>query len=88
MLRADVEEAGNPKRVRYATSQGFLQALPDRVTVLVDEAVAPENVDAAKAREELAAAQERQKSLTPQTPDYEREQVIVDFANAKLALNA
>jgi F-type H+-transporting ATPase subunit epsilon len=88
VLRADVVHEGATKRVRYATGQGFMQALPDRLTVLVDEIVTPDDVDPATTREELAAAQERQRSLTPQTPDYEREQVIVDFANAKLALIA
>ena len=39
-----------------------MQALPDRVTVLVDDALRFEDVDVAKAREELAQAAERQKA--------------------------
>ena len=86
ILRANVVEAGQPKRLEFATSEGFMQALPDRVTVLVDAAVTRERVDVAKSRDELSQALERRKALTPQTAEYEREQAIVDFANAKLSL--
>jgi F-type H+-transporting ATPase subunit epsilon len=69
VLRANVVTGGTPSRLELATGTGFMQALPDRVTVLVDEAVRFEDI--AKTREELAAA---------------REQVAIDFANAKLRL--
>jgi F0F1-type ATP synthase epsilon subunit len=45
--------------------------LPDRVTVLVDEALHFDDVDVAKAREELTNA---------------TDQATIDFANAKLRL--
>ena len=86
ILRANVVEAGQPKRLEFATSEGFMQALPDRVTVLVDAAVTRERVDVARSRDELNQALERRKTLKPQTVEYEREQAIVDFANAKLSL--
>src|ERR1700688_4857632 len=56
VLRANVDEGGASKRLEFATSQGFMQALPDRVTVLVDEAVSRDLVDVAAARAELEAA--------------------------------
>ena len=86
VLRANVLEGGEAKRLEFATSQGFMQALPDRVTVLVDEAVSRDRVDVAAARAELEAALDRLKSLRPQTAEYAREQAVVDFAQAKLAL--
>lgn len=86
VLRANVDEGGASKRLEFATGQGFMQALPDRVTVLVDEAVSRDLVDVAAARAELEAALERLKSLQPQTAEYAREQAVVDFAQAKLAL--
>lgn len=70
VLRANVV-APERKRLEYATSEGFMQALPDRVTILVDEAVTFEEVDVAQTRAELSAA-------TSQT--------AIDFANAKLRL--
>jgi len=38
VLRANVVEGGNTRRIEFATGEGFMQALPDRVTVLVDDA--------------------------------------------------
>jgi F-type H+-transporting ATPase subunit epsilon len=71
VLRANVRGDGVPARLELATSQGFIQALPDRVTVLVDDALRFEDVDVAAARRELAEA---------------TEQAAIDFANAKLRL--
>lgn len=74
VLRANVVKDGNRARLELATSEGFMQALPDRVTVLADEALRFEQIDVAAAREELAAATAR------------GNQPAVDFANAKLRL--
>ena len=63
-----------------------MQALPDRVTVLVDEARAFDQVDVAATRERLQAALDRQKGQPAQSEAYAREQRIVDFANAQLRL--
>jgi F0F1-type ATP synthase epsilon subunit len=63
-----------------------MQALPDRVTVLVDEALRFEDVDVARSREELAQATERQKAEGADPAAYVREQAIIDFAGAKLRL--
>ena len=85
-MRANVAGAGDSGRLEFATSDGFLQALPDRVVVLVDAAMRREDVDVAAARADLDAATARQKELTPQTAEYAREQSTIDFANARLAL--
>jgi F-type H+-transporting ATPase subunit epsilon len=71
VLRANVVGDGKSQRLELATREGFMQALPDRVTVLVDEALRFDDVDVAKAREELANA---------------TDQATIDFANAKLRL--
>jgi F-type H+-transporting ATPase subunit epsilon len=86
ILRASVLENDTAKRLEFATSEGFMQALPDRVTVLVDAALDRDHVELAATRAELEAALERQRSLQPQTPEYAREQAAIDFAGAKLAL--
>ena len=88
ILRANVRKNGGdePHRLEFATSEGFLQALPDRISVLVDEALTIDQIDREKAKVDLEAATARQKSLTPQTAEYAREQAVVDFATAKLAL--
>jgi F-type H+-transporting ATPase subunit epsilon len=71
VVRANVVVEGKTQRLDLATREGFMQALPDRVTVLVDEAVRFDDVDVAKTRDELARA---------------TDQASVDFANAKLRL--
>jgi F0F1-type ATP synthase epsilon subunit len=63
-----------------------MQALPDRVTVLVDEAVRFEEVVVAQTRQELSDAVERQKAAGADSALYAREQAIIEFANAKLRL--
>lgn len=85
VLRANIVEGGTPRRLELATGEGFMQALPDRVTVLVDDALTFEEVDVAAARAELAAATERQRTAA-EPHVFAREQAIVDFANAKLRL--
>lgn len=86
LLRANVVTGGTPSRLELATGEGFMQALPDGITVLVDEALRFEDVDVAKSREELTAAQERQKAAGGDMERYAREQVAIDFATAKLRL--
>jgi F-type H+-transporting ATPase subunit epsilon len=86
VLRANVLVAGNSSRLELATSEGFMQALPDRVTVLVDEAVRFEEIVVAEVREELERATERQKAAGDDRELYVREQAAIEFANAKLRL--
>ncbi|HUA09360.1 MAG TPA: ATP synthase F1 subunit epsilon [Candidatus Acidoferrales bacterium] len=71
IVRANVVAEGKTERLELATREGFMQALPDRLTILVDEALRYDDIDVAAAREELANA----------TDPY-----AIDYANAKLRL--
>jgi F-type H+-transporting ATPase subunit epsilon len=84
VLRANVGENGSARRLELATSEGFVQALPGKVTVLADAAYAADEVDIAKTQEELAAAQEAHRSGASDAPVAAREQTKIDFAMAKL----
>lgn len=84
LLRANVVEGDNIKRLELATGEGFLQALPDRVTILVDSAYARNEVDVDAARSELHEAQARQAASAGDAEMYRREQSVIDLANAKL----
>jgi F-type H+-transporting ATPase subunit epsilon len=77
---------GGVSRLEVATSEGFMQALPDCITVLVDDALAFADVVVAEARDRLQAAIERQKGTPAGSEAYAREQVAIDFANAQLRL--
>ena len=86
VLRANVLRDGEVARLELATSDGFMQALPDGVVILVDEAVRFEEVAVAEVREDLQAATERLKAEGDDREVYAREQAAIEFANAKLRL--
>jgi F-type H+-transporting ATPase subunit epsilon len=84
VVRGAADSASASSRLELATSEGFLQAFPDRVTVLVDEACSFEEIVVAQVREELASAIQRQKASDADPEAFAREQAAIDFANAKL----
>jgi F-type H+-transporting ATPase subunit epsilon len=84
VLRANVVENGTSRRLELATSDGFVQALPNKITVLADAAFARDEVDIAATRSDLAAAQEAQRSAGSDATAVAREQAKIDFALAKL----
>ena len=85
VLRANAIVDGVAKRLVLATGDGFIQALPDGVVVLVDRALTFDDVDVAATRTELAAAGARQKDASDPAA-FAREQSAIDFAAAKLRL--
>jgi F-type H+-transporting ATPase subunit epsilon len=84
VLRANIVEGEQTKRLELATGEGFLQVLPDRITLLVDAAFDGKEVDIDKARRELGEARERQTSAGANAEVWRREQYAIDFATAKL----
>jgi len=86
VLRANVRNGAEIKRLELATSEGFMQALPGKVIVLADQALTAEEVDITQTRADLAAAQDAQKQTGTDTVAFLREQAKIDFANAKLRL--
>jgi F-type H+-transporting ATPase subunit epsilon len=86
VLRANVVENGATRRLELACSEGFLQALPGKVTILADAALDRDEVDIAKAREDLAAAQDELKAAGGDVTAHRRAQTKIDFANARLSV--
>lgn len=85
VLRANVRGPGGAtRRLELATGEGFLQALPDKITVLADVALAAEDVNVGDTRDELSAAFEEQKAAGGDLVAWRRAQAKIDFANAKL----
>jgi F-type H+-transporting ATPase subunit epsilon len=87
VMRANVAGEHGTTRLELATGEGFLQALPDRVTMIVDAAVGGDAVDRAATREELEAATQRQKAAGSDLEAWRREQAIIEFALAKLRVS-
>ena len=86
VLRANVREGGGEttRRLELALSEGFMQALPGKVTILADAALERDEVDIAQARADLATAQEEQKIAGGDLYAQRRALVKVDYANARL----
>jgi F-type H+-transporting ATPase subunit epsilon len=84
VLRANVRDGGGTRRLELATGEGFLQALPDKITVLTDAAVAQADVDVNAAREDLRAGTEEQQAAGGDLTAWHRAQSKIDFANARL----
>lgn len=61
------------ERRELAVAGGFVEVLPDRVTVLAEVAEAPEDIDVARAEKAKERAEQRLKAAAPDT-DFERAQ--------------
>jgi F-type H+-transporting ATPase subunit epsilon len=84
VLRANVRDGAAVKRLELACGEGFLQALPDKITVLTDAALAADEVDVGESRTELAQAQTEQQASGGDLAAWQRAQSKIDFATAKL----
>lgn len=71
-----------------AVGPGFVEAGPERVLLLTDSFARPEDVDAAKVREDLAAAEERLSKLETEHSghDYDEIEREIEWAHARLAI--
>jgi F-type H+-transporting ATPase subunit epsilon len=85
VLRANVRDSDTTTmRLELACGEGFLQALPDKITILTDAALEAEEVDVSEARAELAAATEEQQAAGGDLAAWKRAQSKIEFAQAKL----
>ena len=86
VLRANVRDgaSGATRRLELALSEGFMQALPGKVTILADAALEPDEIDIAQARADLAAAQEELRSVGGGVDAQRAALAKIDYANARL----
>ena len=61
-----------------------MQALPGKITILTDVALAADEIEVAGSRAELAAATDEQRQAGSDLAAWRRAQAKIDFANAKL----
>ncbi len=71
---------------RYAQAHGWLQMFGNRARLLVEEAIAPEDLDAAALKEQLADAEQRCAEHDEGSADYARAQKDRDRAEAFLSI--
>jgi len=72
----------------YAVREGFAEVANDVMTVLTEEAVAAGDIDAARARAELGAAETELAPLSPADPSYQEVDAKRRWAQARLEVAA
>jgi F-type H+-transporting ATPase subunit epsilon len=72
--------------VRYAQAHGWLQMFGNRARLLVEEAIAPEDLDRGVLKDQLADAEQRLSESEKGSADFARAQKDRDRAEAFLAI--
>ena len=70
---------------RFHVSWGFVEVLPDRVTILADEAQKPEEIDAGEAQKQLDEGLKMWNEAGDSEENYARANEVIDDAESKLA---
>jgi F-type H+-transporting ATPase subunit epsilon len=70
---------------RYNVSWGFVEVLPDRVTILANDAIPPAQIDLPRAKEQLAHGQELWNQAGDSEEKYTEAEHVINEAEAKLA---
>jgi F-type H+-transporting ATPase subunit epsilon len=78
--------AGGSEPQRYAQAHGWLQVFGNHARLLVEEALAPEDLDAATLKEQLADAEQRLSDSAEGSGERRRAQKDRDRAEAFLAI--
>jgi F-type H+-transporting ATPase subunit epsilon len=71
---------------RYAQAHGWLQVFGNRARLLVEEAIAPEDLDAGVLREQLGDAERRLSESDEDSAEHARAKKDLDRAEAFLAI--
>ena len=71
---------------RYAQAHGWLQVFGNRARLLVEEAIAPEDLDAGTLKEQLSDAEQRLSESDEESAEFARAQKDRDRAEAFLAI--
>jgi len=70
---------------RYNVSWGFVEVLPDRVTILANDAIEPSQIDVARAKQQLERGQELWNQAGESEEKYTEAERVTNEAEAKLA---
>jgi F-type H+-transporting ATPase subunit epsilon len=73
---------------RYNVSWGFVEVLPDRVTILASDALKPEEIDVPRAQEQLDRGHKDWNEATDSEDAYAEALHVIAEAEAKLATAA
>ena len=70
---------------RFNVAWGFVEVLPERVTILADSALKPEEIDTARAQEKLAEGHKLWNEAGDNPRKYRRAEEVIEKAEARLA---
>lgn len=83
------EDASGPEaESRYNVSWGFVEVLPDRVTILASDALKPEEIDVPRAQQQLDHGLKLWQQAGESEAAYDEALRIISEAEAKLATAA
>ena len=82
---AAIAEAGGESEIRYNVSWGFVEVLPDRVTILASDAMKPEEIDVRRAEQQLDHGLTLWKQAGESVEAYDEALRIISEAEAKIA---
>ncbi len=78
-------ESNSPDSTRYNVSWGFVEVLPDRVTILANDALKPEEIDVARAQKQLDHGQKMWSEAGESEEAYTEALRVISEAEAKLS---
>jgi F-type H+-transporting ATPase subunit epsilon len=73
---------------RYNVSWGFVEVLPDRVTILASDALKPEEIDVPRAKQQLELGHKEWNEAGDSEEAYDKALHVIAEAEAKLATAA
>ena len=78
-------ESNSPDSQRYNVSWGFVEVLPDRVTILANDALKPEEIDVPRAEKQLEHGQKMWSEAGESEEAYTDALRVVSEAEAKIS---
>jgi F-type H+-transporting ATPase subunit epsilon len=76
---------GESDNIRYNVNWGFVEVLPDRVTILANDALKPEEIDIPRAEKQLDRGTEMWKQAGESEEAYDEALRVIAEAEAKIA---
>ena len=76
---------GNSGDAKFFVASGFVEVLPERVTILAETAMKPDEIDGTQAQQQLEAAQKDWNEAGDDAGKYDYARVEIRIAEEKLA---
>jgi F-type H+-transporting ATPase subunit epsilon len=78
-------ESNSPETTRYSVSWGFVEVLGDRVTILASDALKPEEIDVARAEQQLEQGEKMWNEAGDSEEAYDDALRVISEAEAKIS---